>query len=136
MQIQRIDHVHLEVSDREAAAEWYGRVLGLIRSKELAPWADDPMGPLVLAAPDGTPLLSLFARPAKPTSRDATIAYRTSAADFKAFLASLPRELKNTRGKTLTAQDVVDHDLSHSIYFLDPDENRIELTCYELDALK
>ena len=48
MRVQRIDHVHVEVSDRAISADWYEHVLGLTRHPDLASWADDPMGPLVL----------------------------------------------------------------------------------------
>ena len=60
MRVIRIDHVHIEVSDRETAAEWYTRVLGLERRQSLARWAVDPKGPLVLQAGDGHPALSIF----------------------------------------------------------------------------
>ena len=69
MQVARIDHVHVEVSDRDTAADWFDAVLGLKRHADLAHWADDPMGPLILCAGDGAPALSLFARPGKPVSR-------------------------------------------------------------------
>ena len=136
MRIYRIDHVHVEVSDRQEAAEWYRHVLGLRPAEELAVWADDPMGPLILATPDGLPVLSLFARDAKPASRDTTIAFRVSGADFLAFLNRLD-ELGLTRSDAgrLARADVVDHDLSWSIYFLDPWGNRFELTSYDHDLV-
>lgn len=136
MQAVRIDHVHLEVADRDAAADWYERVLGLVRHPALAAWAEDPMGPLVLAGGDGFPTLSLFARTPTPVSRDTTVAFRVSGDDFLAFREQLDGSgLKDGSGHPLTQDDLVDHGLSWSLYFVDPDGNRIELTTYDRDRV-
>lgn len=132
MQVERIDHVHVEVADRDRAADWYARVLGLTRAAELIDWADDPMGPLILSAADGHPALSLFARDTKPPSRDTTIAFRVAGASFLQFREALSDlGLHDRAGDPVTAESVVDHDLSWSIYFIDPDGNRLELTTYD-----
>ena len=39
-----LDHVHVRVADREKAAAWFGRVLGLYPDTELSEWASDPKG--------------------------------------------------------------------------------------------
>ena len=135
MKAHRIDHVHVEVADRDKAAAWYERVLGLERHAALAVWADDPMGPLILSAGDGEPALSLFARGCARASRDATIAFRFSGADFREFIDALPElGLRHDSGRVLTAADMQDHGLSWSFYFNDPDGNRIEVTCYDKDS--
>ncbi|OAN77323.1 hypothetical protein A8B78_14480 [Jannaschia sp. EhC01] len=132
MHVLKIDHVHVEVRDREVAAEWYARILGLRRHAPLATWADDPMGPLILEGGDGTPTLSLFARGCATPSRDATIAFRVSGSDFLEFRARLGQfDLMNAKGAAVTSADVVDHDLSWSIYSRDPDRNRFEVTTYD-----
>lgn len=136
MQVERVDHVHVEVRDRDEAADWYGRVLGLVRDPVLAPWADDPMGPLILATPGGVPALALFARDCAPPSRDATVAFRVPGSAFLAFLDNLGQlGLVHAKGHALTRVDVVDHDLSWSIYFVDPDGNRIEVTTYDREKV-
>ena len=132
MKVERIDHVHIEVSDRDRAADWYGRVLGLKRDPKLASWADDPMGPLILSTEDGMPVLSLFNGECRSPSRDGTIAFRMSGMSFLAFLTDLPKlNLTHEKGHTLSRSDMVDHDLSWSIYFVDPYGNRIEATTYD-----
>lgn len=137
MRVQRIDHVHVEVPDREVAAKWYGRILGLEPVKHLAEWAEHPQGPLILATPDGLPVLSLFARASKPVSRDTTIAFRVIGLDFLKFLDRLKEtEISRDDGVRLTRADVVDHDLAWSIYFTDPWDNRFEITSYDYAAIK
>ncbi|MEM9732763.1 MAG: VOC family protein [Pseudomonadota bacterium] len=137
MQVLRIDHVHIEVSDREQAADWYGRVLGLKRHNDLTSWADDPMGPLTLQGGDGYPALSLFARSCEKPTRDNTIAFRVDANSFLKFLNRLQvLQLQTKTGGLLTRADVVDHALSWSLYFFDPDQNRIEVTTYDYDEVQ
>jgi len=61
--LERVDHVHVFVSDRMASEQWYAKVMGLRRVKELEFWAADG-GPLTIANPSGTIHLALFERPA------------------------------------------------------------------------
>jgi len=113
-----VDHVHVFVSDRVAAERWYERVLGLTRVEQLEAWATD-RGPLTIANPSGTVHLALFERPAQ--KRDSTIALSVSAPDFAAW----QRHLELALARKL---EVVDHDLSLSLYFTDPDGNPYEIT--------
>ena len=57
-----IDHIHVFVSDRRAAEDWYRRVLGLVRAPALETWAGGG-GPLTIADESGRVHLALFERP-------------------------------------------------------------------------
>ncbi len=140
MQVEGLDHVHVLVGDREAAARWFARVLGLRPAAAFADWARESGGPLFRETEGGEtgggrPCLALFAG-APVTEGDHTIAFRTDAAGFLAFLRRLRAEVLLDRdGSRVTAADVVDHDRAWSIYFCDPDGNRFELTTYDHAAV-
>ncbi len=129
--VDGLDHVHVAVRDRRAAAEWYGRVLGLAPAPEHAAWAENPQGPLFLATPGGAHCLALFQRRPE-TEGDHTVAFRTGGAGFARFRDSLAElDLRDRHGGAVGPGDVVDHGGACSLYFCDPDGNRIELTTYE-----
>jgi len=50
--IDRIDHIHVYVTDRTASERWYADVMGFVRVPELERWAAD--GPLTLQNSSGT----------------------------------------------------------------------------------
>ena len=125
-ELERVDHVHVFVADRAAAERWYGRVLGLERVDALALWASDG-GPLTLGNASGSIHLALFERPPAGKCRS-TIALATSAEGLLAWQRHLGAEL----GK---APPGVDHQVSWSIYFEDPDGNPFEITTYDYAAL-
>ena len=55
---------------------------------------------------------------------------------FLEFLERLPElQLLYHSGQTLARTNLIDHTLSYSIYFLDPNYNRIEVTTYDRDVL-
>ena len=129
--LDRIDHVHVFVSDRVAAEAWYGRVLGLERVRELAHWAQGG-GPLTLADAGGKVHIALF-ESAHGSAQDphesrraqnrATIAFGVDAAAFRDWQDHLAVQL----GRTV---DVVDHGEASSLYVKDADGNPFEITCY------
>ena len=119
--LDRIDHLHVHVQDRAAAERWYAEVLGLRRVEALARWATGG-GPLTLADATGRVHLALFERPPQPSR--ATIAVGVDAAAFMAWRRHLAQRLG-------AAPEAVDHELSWSMYFSDPDRNPYEITCYQ-----
>jgi NAD(P)-dependent dehydrogenase (short-subunit alcohol dehydrogenase family)/catechol 2,3-dioxygenase-like lactoylglutathione lyase family enzyme len=125
-----VDHIHVHVQDRAAAERWYADVLGLRRVEALARWVTDG-GPLTLADAADRVHLALFERPPQPNR--ATIALGVDADAFIGWRAHLARRLG-------AVPEAVDHDLSWSIYFSDPDGNPYEITSYQhagiADALR
>ena len=90
-ELERVDHVHVFVSDRTAAERWYARVLGLERIDALAFWAPEG-GPLTLGNASGSIHLALFERPPAGKCRS-TIALATSADGLLAWQRHLGAEL-------------------------------------------
>ena len=117
----RVDHIHVHVRDRDAAARWYERVLGMTPLPEFAVWATDD-GPLTIGDRAGTVHLALFQRPVAPTR--STIALAVSASQFEAW-----RQHLRAVGVVFTLED---HQLAWSIYFADSDGNPFEITTYEV----
>jgi catechol 2,3-dioxygenase-like lactoylglutathione lyase family enzyme len=135
--VQQIDHVEFFVPDQYEAAAWYRRVLGLEIVPAFEDWAAD--GPLMIATASGGTKLALFVgepRGARPTAGFHRVAFGVDGAGFLRFLARLGEvEVYNRDGGQLTASQVVDHDKSWSIYFVDPYGHLLELTTYEYDMV-
>ena len=126
MQLEGIDHVALSVRDVERSANWYIEVLGFERLYA-AMWDGVPT-----FIGKGNTAIALF--PAKSNAASVTssregirmlhLAFR---ADRKNFIAA-QEELKRHGIKF----EFEDHEISHSIYFHDPDSYQLEITTYEL----
>ena len=127
MVLEGIDHVAVGVRDIEQSVKWYTEVLGLERLHEGA-WDGVP----TFIGKGNTGLALFPARPdAKSTSsshRELRMLHLAFRADWENFVAA-QRELKK-RGIEFEFQD---HEISHSIYFRDPDGHQLEITTYELD---
>ncbi len=119
-----IDHIHIFVADRRASEAWYAKVLGLKRSPELEVWASLG-GPLTLQNDDGSVHLALFERPTEPCR--STVALRVSRQCFEQWQEHLEALLPG-------AVEFENHELSHSLYFSDPDGNPFEVTTYEVNG--
>ena len=139
-QVLQIDHVELFVPDRQEAADWYCRVLGLQVVAGFDQWTAKPGGPLMIATPAGGTKLALFEgqpQQARSTAGFHRVAFRVDAAGFLAFVRGLDhRQLSDHQGRAVTTDAVVDHDLAYSIYFCDPYGHRLEVTTYEHDAVR
>jgi len=126
-ELEGLDHVALGVRDVERSADWYVEVLGFER-RFPGMWNGVP----VFVA-RGKTAIALFpagndpADPPQPRRRTGML-HLALRADRKNFVAA-QRDL-TTRGITFHFQD---HEISHSIYFRDPDGIELEITTYELE---
>jgi catechol 2,3-dioxygenase-like lactoylglutathione lyase family enzyme len=126
-----LDHVHVYVRDRAAAARWYGSVLGLKRDARFAAWAREAGGPLTLTAADGTGHIALF-EDDRRAGHGSTVALRTDGAGFAAFAKRAARLPLYDKRRRPTPPRLQDHGQSLSLYFSDPDGNALELTTYDV----
>ncbi|HEY3249571.1 MAG TPA: VOC family protein [Ignavibacteria bacterium] len=123
-ELERIDHVAITVSSLENSVKWYMEILGLERYYE-GEWDGVP----IMIGKGGT-CIALFKvkgdnpKPDRGTPAMMHLAFRT---DRKNFMKA-QEELSAKAIKFSFA----DHDISHSIYFKDPDGHEIEITTYEL----
>lgn len=124
-QLEQLDHVAMLVSDLERSKQWYCDVLGFEHRFE-GLWDGVPV-----MVGLGDTLIALFpsrgdqqAEVPKKAIRIAHVAFRT---DRENFLSA--REDLAAQGILVTFQD---HDISHSIYFNDPDGHQLEITTYDL----
>lgn len=123
-----IDHVALSVRDIERSVEWYADVLGFERRYH-GMWDGVPT-----FIGKGTTALALF--PVRETE--------SRIASPGASVAMLHLALRTDRANFLKAQNELkerdikfnfqDHEISHSIYFRDPDGHQLEITTYEVEA--
>lgn len=133
--VSQIDHVHVYVADRRAAARWYADVLGLEVCHDID--GEDDGGPLVVSSDGGNTGLALFKSRPGAARTSTTVAFRVGGAGFLEFLGRLTSlKVEGEGGRTLAASDVVDHDYCYSLYFNDPDGNPYELTTYDYDDVR
>lgn len=114
-----IDHVHVSVKNRKLAEQWYKDILGFERVPEFDAWATEK-GPLTIGNAQGNIHLALFE---SETIQNTVIAFTVTAENFFAWI----EHLKDNDMPTT----IIDHDLSWSIYFRDPDGNPFEITTYD-----
>jgi catechol 2,3-dioxygenase-like lactoylglutathione lyase family enzyme len=123
MELEGIDHVALSVRDLERSAQWYIDVLGF-EPRHKGMWGEVPV-----FIGKGTTSLALFPAREGPTSSSGGIrmlhlAFRANRENFVAAQEELKRRDIHF--------EFEDHDISHSIYFRDPDGHGLEITTYEL----
>jgi catechol 2,3-dioxygenase-like lactoylglutathione lyase family enzyme len=126
IELEGLDHVALAVQDVEQSAAWYIDVLGF-EQRFQGMWGGVP----VFVA-KGKTALALFPAETDNKSRPAArfrgeILHLALRADRKNFVAA--QEQLKSRGIRFHFQD---HEVSHSIYFRDPDGVQLEITTYEL----
>src|SRR3954468_12473808 len=124
--LQALDHVAISVRDVKRSAQWYIDVLGF-KEEHADVWDGVPT-----FVGNGEAALALFPLPEKATSTSpdraaARVLHFAFRADRENFL-NAQDELRK-RG---IAFDFSDHEVSHSMYFRDPDGHKIEITTYKL----
>ena len=132
--IQDVDHIEMFVSDREKAAKWYEEIFGLKPIKELDVWSK--IGPLFIGTENREVTLALMNGKKDIDGSINRMAFRTTGWQFLEFLNRIDEMGLFFLKEKVTKEQVVDHDLSYSIYFDDPDGNKLELTCYDHEYLK
>ncbi|QMU59197.1 MAG: hypothetical protein GKR98_13955 [Boseongicola sp.] len=127
IEVASLDHVHLYVADPDAAADWYGRVLGL----KVLPSSARLSGGKYMATSRGQYCATIFhGRP--PSDGDHTSAFRVNGRTFIAFGDALPNDdVVGRKGEILERREAADHALVWSYYFQDPDGNHLEVTTYD-----
>jgi len=127
MQLEGIDHVALSVRDVGRSAQWYFEVLGF-EQKYRGMWDGVPT-----FIGKGTTAIALFPvrdQKFEPAARRSGIemlhlAFRADRKNFVTAQGELER-----RGIEFHFSD---HEISHSIYFRDPDGHELEITTYEIE---
>lgn len=124
MELQRLDHVSLNVDDRVRAIRWYRDVLGLEQRGEAT--ADDEP---VFMGRFGC-CVALFQAQAPTAER----AIESVGLRHVAFMLATRSDLEGAEAR-LREHDVEfrfeDHGNAYSLYFRDPDGNVLELTTYD-----
>lgn len=137
-ELERIDHVAITVSDLGNSIRWYKEVLGLERYYKDA-WDGVP----IMMGKGGTCIALFKVRGKTPSRGDKSDKlkhvlpddrWRTLAMQHLAFRAD--RKNFEEAQKSLKEKGIefrfVDHEISHSIYFKDPDGHEMEVTTYEV----
>lgn len=123
MRLEQIDHVAVRCASPEATMEWYVSTLGFERVFT-EQWSDVPIFLRL-----GSTFIALFPqRNADDRAAENAISHLAFRAASYADFQSAQAELK-TRGISFEFQD---HEVSHSIYFRDPNGFQLEITTYDL----
>ena len=127
MNLEGIDHVALSVADVERSANWYIDVLAFER-RFAGMWDGVPVFVGL-----GNTAIALF--PARSSTAASTgkvapirILHLAFRADRKGF-----RDAQDELRKRQIDFEFQDHEISHSIYFQDPDGHHLEITTYDIE---
>jgi len=123
MKLEQIDHVALRCASPEATMAWYVSTLGFERvfAKH---WSGVPIFLRL-----GSTSIALFPRrSAEDRVGENAISHLAFRAASYADFQSAQTELQ-TRGISFEFED---HEVSHSIYFRDPDGFQLEITTYDV----
>ena len=138
-ELERIDHVAITVSNIESSIKWYREVLGLERY-----YGDAWDGVPIMMGKGGTCVALFKVKEEQPTPGNKSDKlklvlpegrWRMPAMQHLAFRAdrkNFEKAQESLKEKGIEFR-LVDHGISHSIYFKDPDGHEIEITTYEVN---
>jgi catechol 2,3-dioxygenase-like lactoylglutathione lyase family enzyme len=126
MQLEGIDHIALAVRDVERSAQWYIDVLGFERRYE-GMWDGIP----TFIGKENTAIALFPARENLSKSAVRTGDIRMLHLAFRAGRENFVAAQKELNGRGIKFE-FQDHEISHSIYFRDPDGHQLEITTYDL----
>lgn len=125
MNLSRLDHVAITCQSIDVSTRWYQEVLGFERVFA------DRWGGIPVFLKLGATSLALFPSKAKGPARSETRPH----IDHIALLAETATDFTDAR-KSLEQEQIEyvfqDHEVSHSVYFDDPDGHRLEITTYDV----
>jgi catechol 2,3-dioxygenase-like lactoylglutathione lyase family enzyme len=127
IEIEFLDHVAIRVSDMEASAQWYEKVLGLKRY-QLLEWGSFPI--FLLSGKTGIALFPANSADTKldPSSKNVKIDHFAFNVTYENF------EKAKKRYEELNLEfNIQDHHYFDSIYTKDLDGHTVELTTIKVD---
>jgi len=123
--LEGLDHIAIAVRDVEHSAKWYIEVLGFERRFE-GMWDGVPVFVGL-----GKTAIALF-----PARRDRANVSSSDSDGVLHFALRASRQNFLAAQRDLTSRGIAfnfqDHEISHSIYFRDPDGHELEITTYEV----
>jgi catechol-2,3-dioxygenase len=122
MNLQRLDHVSINVADRARSIAWYRDVLGLEQQNE--PTADDE--PVFMGVPPVQFGLFQAAVESPPRAEESTGVRHVAVTVERPDLDRAQERLRE-HGVSFRPED---HGNAESLYLRDPDGNVIEVTAY------
>lgn len=120
--VNKVGHVVLAVSDPEASAKWYADVLGM----EIMHYNDK--GQMAFLS-FGTQHHDIAVVKGPENAKLGSMGISHTAMQIEGGLDELKELYQKIKGKGVEIDFTTDHGLSQSVYFFDPDGNRLEIYC-------